>query len=37
MNKPKQKAGLKHRKKAKIKKAKLKASLAKKKETKAKE
>ena len=34
MNKPKQKALSKHRKKAKIKKAKLKASLAKKKDTK---
>lgn len=34
MNKPKQKVTLKHRKKAKIKKAKIKASLANKKEAK---
>lgn len=34
MNKPKQKAIFKHRKKAKIKKAKIKASLAKKKDVK---
>jgi hypothetical protein len=33
MNKPKQKVTLKHRKKAKIRKSKLKASLSKKKET----
>jgi hypothetical protein len=34
MNKPKQKAIFKHRKKAKVKKAKIKASLAKKKDVK---
>ncbi len=34
MNKPKRKVTLKHRKKAKIKKARLKASLARKKEAK---